>query len=398
MTLTDAKLATVRHGVPITERIAYLNAGAHGPVTAAAGAAIVRATEDEVNEGRLGSLAFRRAAELKTATRTQFARILGCSAEDIALTTSTTAGVDIACLGLNWHAGDEIITTTVEHMGGLGVQYILESRYGVRVRFADVGVAGERLLDSIESVLNERTRLIVVSHVSWSAGIVLPLREIADLAHRVGALLVVDGAQSGGAIPINVRALGVDAYAVPGQKWLCGPEGFGAVYVAKEALESIAPTLVGGGTFSEHDLAGHYVIRNEAARFNMPGNPFLPALAGMKASLEWFLDEVGPDWAYERIAENAARCRTLLEGIEGVEVLTPPGRHAGLVHFTVAGWQPQAVEQELLQRDVLVRSMGAPSCLRASNGFYNNDDDLQALANGVKEILTLPPHPPADRE
>src|SRR5579885_1158599 len=116
MTLSDAKLAAVRRGVPITERIAYLNAGAHGPLTAAAGAAIVRATEDEVNEGRLGSIAFRRGAELKAATRAQFARVLGCGAEDIALTTSTTAGVNIAAFGLNWQPGDEVITTTVEHM------------------------------------------------------------------------------------------------------------------------------------------------------------------------------------------------------------------------------------------------------------------------------------------
>ncbi len=398
MTLTDAKLAAVRRGVPITERIAYLNAGAHGPLTAAAGEAIVRATQDEVNEGRLGSLAFRRAADLKAATRAQFARLLGCGAEDVALTTSTTAGVDIAGLGLNWRAGDEVITTTVEHMGGLGVQYVLESRYGVHLRFAETGAAGERLLASIEAALSERTRMIVVSHVSWSAGIVLPLRAIADLAHRAGALLVVDGAQSAGAIPIDAPALGVDAYAVPGQKWLCGPEGFGAVYIAKQALDRLQPSFAGGGTFGEHDLAGHYTIKADASRFNMPGNPFLPALAGMKASLQWFLDEVGPDWAYERIAENAAGCRRLLEGIEGIEVRTPPGRHAGLVHFTVAGWEPRAVEQELLQRDVLVRSMAEPPCLRASAGFYNSDDDLQVLASGLKEILSLPPHPPVGPE
>jgi L-cysteine/cystine lyase len=397
LTEQDEKLAAVRRGVPATERIAFLNAGSHGPLTAAAGAVIARMAEDEVRDGRLGSVHFQRTGELKTATRAEFARVLGCGVEEVALTNSTTSGMNIACWGLNWQSGDEAITTTVEHMGGLSPLYVLESRFGVRVRFAAIGNGGSGLLASIEAGLSDRTRVILVSHVSWSAGIVLPLREIADLAHRAGAFLFVDGAQSGGAIPIDVKALGVDAYAIPGQKWLCGPEGFGALYVSSDRLGEILPSYAGGAAFGTHDLAGHYEIREDATRFNLPGSPFVPALAGMKASLQWFLNDVGAGWAYARIGDNAARCRSLLEAIEGVEVLTPPGRHAGLVHFTVAGWQAGAVEEELRNRDVLVRSMQEPACVRASTGFYNSDGDLEALAAGVQEILRLAPHPPSSQ-
>ena len=396
MVQTDEKLTAVRHGVPATERVAFLNAGSYGPLTAAAGEAITSLAAEEVREGRLGAQGFRRNRELKDACRAEFARVLGCDAAEVALTTSTTAGMNFACWGLDWKSGDEIVTTDIEHMGGMGPIYSLEHRFGVQTHIVDTAGRGEGVLTAIEAAVNDRTRAVVVSHVSWSAGVVLPLREIAELAHRAGAVVIVDGAQSGGAIPLNMKELGADAYAIPGQKWLCGPEGIGALYIAQERIDELGPSHVGGGAFATHDDIGNFTLaETPAARFNTPGNPYAPSLAGMQASLKWFLNEVGPDWAYPRIVENAARCRQLLEGIEGIDVITPPGRHAGLVHFTVAGWNPTAVEQELLQRHVLVRSMGRPSCVRASTGFYNNDDDLQALAEGLKEVLRLAPHPPA---
>ncbi|HVC31527.1 MAG TPA: aminotransferase class V-fold PLP-dependent enzyme [Steroidobacteraceae bacterium] len=393
MVQTEEKLAGVRRGVPATEQLAFLNAGSYGPLTAAAGEAIVRLAQEEVREGRQGARAFRRNRELKDAVRAGFARILGCGASEVGLTTSTTGGMNIACWGLKWSAGDEVVTTDIEHMGGLAPLYILEHRIGIRLRFVDSHGRGEQVGKAVEDAINERTRAVIVSHVSWSAGVVLPLKQIAAAAHRAGAVVIVDGAQSGGAIPLDMKELGVDAYAVPGQKWLCGPEGIGAVYISGERMAEILPSHVGGGAFGPHDELGHYTVGEEAGRFNTPGNPYAPALAGMNASLKWFLDDVGPDWAYPRIPENAARCRALLEGIEGVDVITPPGRHAGLVHFTIAGWDPTAAEQELLKRRVLVRSMQRPSCVRASTGFYNNEEDLQALAEGVKEVLKLAPHP-----
>ena len=394
VTEAESKLARIRQGVPVTERIAFLNAGSHGPLTAVAADAIIRATQEEVEQGRLGAVQFARTGQLRIEAREQFGRLLGSRAEDIALTSSTTAGMGLACLGIDWQAGDEVITTTAEHLGGLGVLYVLESRFGIRLRFVELGSGPQTVLDSIEAALNERTRAIVLSHVSWSAGVVLPVQEIGQIARRSGALLIVDGAQSAGAIPIDVRSLQVDAYAIPGQKWLCGPEGFGALYVAPESLDRIKPSFTGSAVFSEHDLAGSYQFRAEGMRFTMPGSPFVPALAGMKASLHWFLDEVEAEWAYARTLENAARARGLLEAIEGVDVITPPGRHAGLLHFTVAGWQPAAVFEELLKRDVLVRNVLEPASVRASTGFYNNDEDLEALAGGVGEILKMKPHPP----
>jgi L-cysteine/cystine lyase len=389
-----ARVAAARRGVPATERLAYLNAGSHGPLTAAAGEAIARLAHDELVEGRIGTFHLRRMRELRTAVRAEFARALGCEAAEVALNTSTTAGMNFACWGLDWQAGDEVITTDVEHFGGLGPLYSLARRFGVIVRMVDTRGRGEQALAALEAALGPRTRAVVVSHVSWSAGVVLPLAEIAACAHRAGALLIADGAQAVGAIPIDVRRLGVDAYAVPGQKWLCGPEGVGALYVAPERLDQLAPSYVGMDAFTAHDTYARYALADDARRFSAPGNPYGPSVAGMQASLRWLLDDVGLDWACGRIADNAARCRALLEGIAGVEVLTPPGRHAGLLHFNLAGWHPTAVEQELLRRRVLVRSMVEPDCVRVSTGFYNHDADLQTLVGSLEELRRLPPQPP----
>jgi L-cysteine/cystine lyase len=383
----DAKLAAVRHGVPVTERLAFLNAGSHGPLALAAAEAIASAAREELDQGRLGALQFQRGSELKNAIRQRFARLLGCEESEMAVTASTTDGLDIACWGLNWQPGDEIITSDQEHQGGLSPLYILNYRFGVNVRFAQVGQDGSLILPSIESQLTEHTRAIVVSHVSWSTGLVLPLQQIAELAHSRGAMCIVDGAQSAGAIPIDVKQLGVDAYAVPGQKWLCGPEGTGGLYVRRDRLREILPSYTGGGSWSDYDYQGNYTLRDDASRFDTPGHPYVPALAGLNASLRWFLDDVDTDWAYARTLENAKRCRFLLEAIEGVHVLNPPGAHAGLLHFTVAGWDSSEVFEALLRRNVLVRSLLSPSCIRASTGFYNSEQDLESLAEAVAEMI-----------
>ena len=387
MVQEDDKLSMVRRAVPVAEKIAYLNAGSYGPLTAAAGEAVAKTLAVELQEGRLGSKQFERIRTLKDVTRAGFAIVLGCDADEVALTTSTTAGMNFACWGLDWRDGDEVVTTDVEHLGGLAPLYILENRFGVRIRMVNTDARGENLLDGIEAAIGSRTRAVVVSHVSWSAGIVLPLQEIAELAHRAGALLIVDGAQSAGAIRLDMRALGVDAYAIPGQKWLCGPEGTGALYVSRERLSEISASHAGSGAFESFDELGRYEVQQDARRFNTPGNPFGPAVAGMQASLDWFLDDVGQEWAYARILENAARCRALLEEIDGVEVITPPGEHAGLVHFSIAGQNSLDVDAELLRRGVLVRHLRRPECIRVSTGFYNTEADLHALADGVREIL-----------
>ena len=164
--------------------------------------------------------------------------------ERIALTHSTSGGMNLVLGGLDFAAGDEIITTDNEHPGLLEPLAALVRRHGVVVRVAEA-LHGSDPLDAVASLIGPRTRLVALSHVLWANGRILPLREIAEAAHAAGAPVLVDGAQGVGAIDVDPAALGVDAYAGPGQKWLCGPNGVGFLWLAdgfEERFEVASPS------------------------------------------------------------------------------------------------------------------------------------------------------------
>src|SRR5712692_974634 len=160
------------------------------------------------------------------------------------------------------------------------------NRYGVVVRTADLGpVAAEPTLTAIAGLVTPRTRLIVLSHVTWTTGAVLDIAEVARMGRERGIPVLIDGAQSAGAIPVDVKALGVDFYAIPGQKWLCGPDGTGALYVRRKAQGSMVPTYV--SLFSvKHEEGVEWELHENAQRFEMGG--YHPAaIAGQAAALQW---------------------------------------------------------------------------------------------------------------
>jgi L-cysteine/cystine lyase len=220
--------------------------------------------------------------------------------------------------------------------------------------------------------------------VSYRTGAVLPVADIAAEAHRVGALCAVDGAQSAGTIPLNVRALGVDAYAVPGQKWLCGPEGAGALFVRSDRISELSPTYVGHFAtrdFDAMDLSGYFLPAPGAARYE-GGTVFWPVLSGMRESLRWLEEDVGWDWIYAQTARSTRLCRDVLAELPDVTIHSPDGNVA-LTTFSVEGCDAEATVSALAERDVIVRSLHHTKWLRASTGFFTSDDDLHRLRDGL---------------
>ena len=169
--------------------------------------------------------------------RQGFARVYGCGEDEVSDARGTSDGIDCALWGVDWREGDELVTTNMERIGGLGAAYVLSEQFRVKVHFASFHGADDALA-AVQAQMSPKTKVIAISHVLWPNGAVLPLAEISELAHRQGALVIVDGAQvTVGAVPLDVKALGVDAYAGPGQKWLCGPGGTGGLYVSRDALD-----------------------------------------------------------------------------------------------------------------------------------------------------------------
>jgi L-cysteine/cystine lyase len=329
---------------PVLERYAYLNAGSAGPLPQAAADAFQARLERDLTEGRGGRAYIEEIVELRERVRLGIAAVLGTSPELVALADSTTRGCQIVVAGLGLGADDEIVTSDEEHFGLLGPLHAS----GARV------VVAEADEDALLAAVTPRTRLIAVSHVLWTTG----------------RKLLVDGAQSAGAIPVDVAV--ADFYTVSAQKWLCGPEPSGALFVRDpERLRVALPSMFSPESHDEPD--GSFVPKDGARRFDS-GWIGTPALAGLEAALG-----VHPDWRYEGGASAAAGCRELLTPL--VDVVTPADQ-ATLVSFRPPG-DPAELVAALDERGVIVRELPGRNLVRASCGWWTSEDDLGRLVAGV---------------
>jgi L-cysteine/cystine lyase len=352
-----------RSAFPVLDRVAFLNAGTNGPLARATVETMVAQGLVDLAEGRAGAEYYLRSREIRERVRGKLAALVNVPPEKVALTTSTTNGCNIVLGGLRLGPDDEVVTTDEEHFGLLGPLHIS----GARIRVAATrGLGASDALDALLGAVGPRTRLLALSHVSWVTGNVLPL---AELKRQTGLPVLVDGAQSGGAIEVDAEPF--DYYTVSGQKWVCGPDSTGALYVREpESLLVASPTY-----FSQEDFGpdGAFTPRAGAARFD---HGFLgpTLLGGLEAALDG-----APDWRFERGREVAARCRELLA--ERYEVVTAPDQST-LVSFKPPG-DPAEVVKRLAEQQVIVREIPGSGLVRVSCGYWTSDDDLQRLLDGL---------------
>ena len=346
---------------PVLERYAYLNAGSNGPLARATVDAMAEQLERDATEGRSGKEQFDTTLELREGLRSRLAAVVAVDPEAVALTDSTTRACAVVLAGLGLTAEDEVVTTDQEHFGLIGPLHAA----GARVVVAD---ADE---EALRRAVTRRTRLIATSQVLWTTGRRLDLRRIRA---ETGVPVLADGAQSVGAIPPDVGEL--DFYTVSAQKWLCGPESTGALFVADpERLRVASPSYLSQDSY---ETSGAFLPRAGAKRFDSGWIP-VATLRGLLAALS-----AHPEWRYERAAAVAARCRDLLEPL--VEVVTPPG------HSTLVSFRPPCDPTELVailhRRGVIVRELPGRNLVRASCGWWTSDGDLERLAEGVAEAPT----------
>jgi L-cysteine/cystine lyase len=355
----------VRAGLPVLDRYAYLNAGTFGPLPRATVEAMEAVQRRELEEGRSNRPYFERALADRERLREAFAGLIGAGKGCMALTTSTTEGCNIVIGGLGIAPGDEVVTTDSEHPGLFGG--LVASGATLRIAAIRDLPAGD-VLAALEAQITPRTRLVAISHVSWLTGVVLPA---AELGGR-GIPLLVDGAQAAGTIPVDVRELGCDFYTVSAQKWLLGPAATGALYVRADRVES---SRVAFPSYFSWQLPKYELIEG-AGRFEGSWTP-VASVAGMLASFD-FMTEAGED-RFARAREAAERLRQLLLE-RGADVVTEAGQ-ATLVTWRAE--EPEALVRSLAEAGVVVRDLPGTGFVRASCGFWTNEDDLERLVRGL---------------
>ncbi len=344
---------------PVLERFAYLNTGTLGPLSRPTLAAMEERLRFDQEHGRGGHAWFETVLDLRGRVRDQLAALVGTSSAQLALTSSTTDSCNIVLSGLDLGPDDEVVTTDSEHPGLLLPLHVS----GARVRVAEVAARPTAdALSAILSCITPRTRLLALSHILWTTGQLMPVHE---LKRESRLPVLVDGAQSVGAIPVEVGEL--DYYTVSCQKWLCGPESVGALYVRDpEELGVGIPSY-----FAQKSLEpdGTFVPKEGAARFDS-GWLATASLAGLEAALA-----VAPDWRFERAAEMADACRSALR--DRFE-LVADGGESTLVSFVPEG-DAAAEAARLYEAGVIVRDLPSTGWLRASCGWWTSRDDIDRL-------------------
>jgi L-cysteine/cystine lyase len=356
--MTDA--ADFRAEFPVLERIAYLNAGTEGPLPRQAAEAVRDRVELELNGGRCGKSYMLQVMDLAAELRSGYASVLGCEPGDVALTGSTTDGVNTILSALDLRRGDEIVTSDEEHPGLLAPLGRAQHLHGVKVRVAP--------FDELAGAVSSSTRLVACSHVSWVSGRVIDHEALA----ASGVPVLLDAAQAIGAVPVDVNALGCAFYAASGQKWLCGPEGSGCLFVRGDQLDQLTVPWPGYGSLADPHEPLTSGPADGAGRFDHGFPPGIRSTWAL-ASLSVFA-AAGWDWVYTRAAELAAGLASSLSE-RGLEV-GPRGRST-LVSYKSP--DADADVTRLAEAGFVVRSIPSHSYVRVSVGAWSSEEDLAGL-------------------
>lgn len=402
-------VAAVRAGFPLFARatgaplpVAYLDSAA----TTQKPTVVLDAVRDfyERHYGAIARGVYRLSAEataLYEAARRRVASFLGAAAaEEVVFVRGTTEAINL--VAASWGRaqlgeGDEILLTGLEHHSNIVPWQLVAAVTGARVVVAPIDARGDVPLEGIERALaSGRVRMVAVAHVSNSLGTLLPVAEIASLAHAAGALLLVDGAQSAPRLPIDVRALGCDFFAFSGHK-LYAPNGIGVLWGRRELLAGMPP-YQGGGGMIERVTFERTTYAPPPQRFEA-GTPVGPEAHGLAAAIDWISAHgLAAVEAHESRLVAAAAER--LAALPGVRLIGTPARRVGLVSFVVEGAHAHDVGTVLDASGVAVRaghhcaqpamsSFGVPATVRASFGIYNDDGDVERLVEAVTSARRL---------
>jgi len=368
-----------RRQMPVARRWVHLDHAAVAPVPEPTRAALARWVEDAAANGAAHWPDWDRGVE---ACRDEAARLLGAAREEIALLGNTAQGIGLVAEGYPWRPGDNLVTLADEFPSNQYPWMNLASR-GVETRRVPVE-GGRGDLDRLAGAMDDRTRVLAISWVSYLSGWRYDVDRLAALAHEHGALLALDAIQALGVFELDVSKTPVDFVAAGGYKWMLGPEGVGIFYIRREHLDLLRPVGVGWHSVVQGHNFTHIALdlRPDAARYE-GGSSNMPGLIAFGESLK-LLNSYGPASLSARVIEiTDLACRRLQEIGALIATDRQDGHKSGIVVFEMPGRDSQELARHCFERNILLRPRAGR--LRISPHAYNNEEDVERLIEAISE-------------
>lgn len=392
--MTYSPSARQRQRFPALVDKAYFNYGGQGPMAQSCLTAIQESYRAIQQQGPFSIQVGQWLKTEDSATRQMLAEELGVPTETVTFTEDVTVGCNIALWGFDWQPGDHILLSDCEHPGIIATIQELERRFQVEVSVCP-------LLETlnqgdptavIAQYLKPNTRLMVISHILWNTGQVLPLQEIMQLCHQrlAGKVhVLVDAAQSVGILPLNLVESDVDFYAFTGHKWLCGPEGLGGLYVSQAARSVLSPTFIGWRGIQMDQTGKPVGWKPSGQRYEIATSAY-PLYAGLREAITLNRRWGSARERYQRICELSELLWKQLAAIDRVQCLRTAPPESGLVSFKLTTGMSHAAAVEYLEsQGIYVRTILHPNCIRACVHYFTQESEIEKLVQAIRDLPKL---------
>lgn len=389
--MTNLTLETYRQQFPALINKAYFNYGGQGPLPKISLDAIYKSYEEVQQKGPFSGEAGSWVTEASSLLRDSMARELGVSPETITITENVTFGCNIALWGIDWQPGDAVLLSDCEHPGVIAAIQELQRRFQLEVSMCPLKETLNQgdPVSVIKAHLQPHTRLLVISHILWNTGQVLPLDEIVKCCHQHQhgkVRVLVDAAQSVGVLPLNLTESAVDFYAFTGHKWWCGPEGLGGFYISPEALTALSPTYMGWRGI-DYDQTGNPVNwKPDARRYEIATSAY-PLYAGLRRSIQLHHDWGTIEDRYQKICNLSQYLWEGLSELSHVDCLRTSPPEAGLVSFKLTnGLAHKPTVEALEKQNIFVRTISNPDCIRACVHYFTAPSEIDQLLDAIANL------------
>ncbi len=385
-------IKSIRNQIPASENNIYLNTGWEGPSPVS----VIKAVQERITfENEIGPttpLVREHNQQLEEGSKSSLAHMINVNVDELLLTQNTTHGLNIVLNGIDWTENDEVLLLSIEYPSVMVLAFHLRERYGVKLNILDVSPteSHDGLLTKMEGALSRKTRLIFSSHIHYMNGLRMPDKALCSLAHKYDTEVLFDGAQGLSHVDLDLHDMGVDYYAMPGQKWLCGPDGIGALFIRNEHIANIKPTFVSSNAAKAWDPNGGYEENSESIEKFRLTTTSSPLKAGFKEAIRFIEEEVGGVKAVEQISGGlASSMKSVLSKIPDLTLHSPSEspEATGLVTFSIEGKSAETIVAELWEKHRIVcRAISPLNGVRLSLHFFNTEHEIEKVEEALRSL------------